>query len=107
MTDANQYLALLEAYSEKLVTAVPTNLPDDEIVELEGFLNDLYQYHLGLGGSTDLEDAIIQALSQASELAYKVKKNPKAARDSAFFSSLKKLPRLLKVIRFYLEEPQE
>ena len=107
MTSVNHYLQLLDEFSEKLVTTVPTSIPDSEILELEGMLNDLYQYHMNLGGAADLEDAIIQALSQASELSYKIKKNPKAARDSSFFSLLKKLPRLLKVIRFYLEESQE
>jgi len=107
MTSAAHYLQLLDKYSEKLVTIVPTNIPDSEILELEGFLNDLYQYHLRLGNSADLDDAIIQALSQASELSYKIKKGSDFTRDSSFFSLLKKLPRLLKVIRLYLEDHQE
>ena len=106
MNKTNNYLQVLDNYIEKLVTSVPSDIPDSEIIDLENILNEIYQYHLNLGGSADLNDAIVQALSQASELSYKIKKSPNLIRDSSFFSILKKMPRLLKVIRLYLEDQQ-
>ena len=104
MNITGDYLHSLDKYIEKLITIVPTDISDNEILNLESLLNDVYRYQLDLHGSTDLEDAIIEALSQASELSDRIKKNPNLVRDTGFFSSLKKLPRLLKVIRFYLED---
>lgn len=106
MTTINDYLISLDQYIEKMVALVPTDISDIDVLDLESLLNDIYRYQLSLRSSVDLENAIIEALSQVSELSDRIKKKPDLLRDTSFFSSLKKLPRLLRVIRLYLNDQQ-
>lgn len=106
MKISSDYLISLDKIVEKLITVLPTDISDDEILNLERLLNDIYRNQLDLHESIDLESAIIEALSQASELSDRIKKNLALVRDASFFLSLKKLPRLLRVIRLYLYDQQ-
>lgn len=85
MTVTSDYLHSLDEYIEKLIAIVPTNISDNEVLNLESLLNDIYRYQLDLNGSTDLENAIIDALSQASELSDRIKKKPTLFRETSFF----------------------
>lgn len=99
-------VAALGSYIDALYKLPPSEYPDHDLLSLEQLLNELYVVQLEHGCSEDIEKALIEALALASYLVSCAKHAPDQPRSVDFFKTMKNLPRLLKVIKYYLEQPE-
>lgn len=91
--------------SDMLLRTLPSAIEDDALLQIESMLNDLHICAVQEGWSTDPERILLEALSQASMLAFHVKKlGPGGTRSPDFFKAIKQLSKLLSLLAIYMEE---
>lgn len=102
------YSSLLNGVATNLLCQLPSQIIDKDVQELEVILNDLYIQAYQNNWPTDLQEAVLEALSRASELCDGINKGrPGKPRGKEFFRSIKRFVRLLQMIAIFLDEPAE
>jgi hypothetical protein len=100
------YENLLSQIANNLLILLPSQFTEADILELEKILNELYGYSYARDWPLKLQEAILEALSRASELSYLIQ-NSDENIERKFFKTLKQLAPILYMISAHLGSNQD
>jgi hypothetical protein len=98
------YVYLLQSLSENLFTRLPSEITDEEIYSLESLLNEMYYQSNKENWASDIQDAILSALSQVSSLCYEMKQQAEKKRDIRAIKTIKQFATLFQLLAFYIQQ---
>lgn len=89
----DDYSDLLESVGNFFIETLPSDLGDEDILNVEQMLNELYIKSWTKGSSSTLHSQLQDALGKAAELSSTIK--TKSPRRDSFFKTAKKLGEVL------------
>jgi hypothetical protein len=98
------YACLLQNFSENLFARLPSEITDEEIYSLESLLNEMHYQSNKENWTSDIQDAILSALSQVSSLCYEMKQQTEKKRDIHAIKTIKQFATLFQLLAFYIQQ---
>ena len=101
---AAYYSTLFNQTSVNLLNLKPSQIKDQDILDLEALLSDAYFHAYQEGWSADIQDAILDGLAHASELSAAIQYKPNQPLTRDFYRNLKKFVGFFQIIAVFLAD---
>ena len=98
------YSMLLGGIADNLIGLIPSQFMEKDILELERVLNEIYVISYLETWPLNVQNALLDALSRASELNYTIGREGQDKKiDRSFFKTLKQFAQILYMLSAHLE----